>query len=200
MIRTAHPTKDAHPERASRAEGIFSEANSPTICTSRHPLPQPLYNEHFRDPLRSAENTGLITPLESPLPINTPVIRLESALPKNAGGVVFRFFRHARKARIANQWARSPRRAFPNDSTCRRSHALATLLCAPPRTLRLCVIFFLSRCLSPWHRSPAAGHGTRHLGLPQRNAAPSKSTINRIAVCAVLPHCPLPTAHSLRVR
>src|SRR5712692_11034551 len=38
-----------------------------TIRTSATPLPQPLYNPHFQEPLVSVGNTGLITPLESAL-------------------------------------------------------------------------------------------------------------------------------------
>src|SRR5260370_28113759 len=47
--------------------------------------PQTLWNLHLRGPLRNAENTGLITSLESALTENSPVTPLECALTKNMG-------------------------------------------------------------------------------------------------------------------
>ncbi len=58
-----------------------------TIRTSETPLPQPLYNPHFQEPLVSVGNTGLITPLESALTEKSPVTSLESALTRTWGGV-----------------------------------------------------------------------------------------------------------------
>jgi hypothetical protein len=46
---------------------------------------QPLYNQHFRPPSVSAENKGLITPVESTLTKNAPATPLESALTKKWG-------------------------------------------------------------------------------------------------------------------
>jgi hypothetical protein len=56
-----------------------------TIRTSMTPLPQPLYNPHFQEPLVSVGNTRLITPLESALTRNSSVSLLESALTKRWG-------------------------------------------------------------------------------------------------------------------
>ena len=60
-------------------------ANSFIIRTSETPLPQLLYNPHLREPLGSAGNKGLITPLESALTKIYPVTSLESALTKTGG-------------------------------------------------------------------------------------------------------------------
>src|SRR5713226_9452550 len=56
-----------------------------TIRTSKTPLPQTLYNPHFHDPLGSAGNTGVITPVESALTEFASANPLESALTKNRG-------------------------------------------------------------------------------------------------------------------
>jgi hypothetical protein len=67
---------------------IFYLPKSFTICRSKTPLPQPLYNPHLRTPLVSAGNKGLLTSLESALTENPPVTSLESALTKNGWGGV----------------------------------------------------------------------------------------------------------------
>jgi hypothetical protein len=65
---------------------IFCPPKSFTIRRSRTPLPQPLYNPHLQTLLVSAENKGLITPLESALTENSPVTPLECAVPEKGGG------------------------------------------------------------------------------------------------------------------
>ena len=112
-VRLVHPGAT----RVGPAAGNhFSCAKSFVIRTSKTPLPQPLYNPHFRDPLASADskrltgpdflpqpfynqhlqdplgsagNKGLITPVESALTKNPPATPLESALPKNRGVYVY---------------------------------------------------------------------------------------------------------------
>src|SRR3989441_11459523 len=63
----------------------LTSSKSFTIRTSKTPLPQLLYNPHLREPLGSAGNKGLITPLESALTKNYPVSLLESALAERWG-------------------------------------------------------------------------------------------------------------------
>ncbi len=65
---------------------IFCPPKSFTIRRSQTPLPQPLYNPHLQTLLVSAENKGLITPLESALTENSPVTPLECAVPEKGGG------------------------------------------------------------------------------------------------------------------
>ena len=109
-----------------RDEGSSFPSNPLRICTSKTPLPEPLYNlhlggplgcagnkgltgarihrqlfcnQHLRTPLRSVGNTGLIIPLESALTKNAPATLLESALPRNRGEGVLLLTRNPRKAR-----------------------------------------------------------------------------------------------------
>jgi hypothetical protein len=67
-----------------RFQERFLSADSKRLILAEQ-RPQPVCNQHLRTPPGSAENTGLITLLESALTKNAPATPLESALPKNRG-------------------------------------------------------------------------------------------------------------------
>src|SRR5260370_17908790 len=108
----AHPRQSPVPGLAPVSICHPLPFNFLRIRTSKNPLPQPLYNPHFRrplgcvgnkgltsprihrqlfcnqhlrTPLGSVANTGVITPLESAVTKNTSATPLESALTRNRG-------------------------------------------------------------------------------------------------------------------
>jgi hypothetical protein len=114
--------------------GSSLPSNPLRIRTSKTPLPQPLYNPHFRRPLgcvankgltgarihrqlscnqhlraplESVANTGVITLLESALTKNASATPLESALTKNRGVGVLLLTTHPMRMRILSERSES---------------------------------------------------------------------------------------------
>jgi hypothetical protein len=125
--------RDGRRFRPGRKASSFP-SNPLGIHISKTPLPQPLYNAHFRRPLGcvgnkgltgtrihpqlfcnqhlrtllgSVANTGVITLLESALTKNAPATPLESALTKNRGVGVLLLTTHPMRMRILSERSES---------------------------------------------------------------------------------------------